>query len=59
MNFIRFIFRFLYTRNWHTGVREISRPRLFLFLGMISLLLVGVVFALFLQMPVEAFEDIV
>lgn len=52
MTIFRFLFHFLYTRNWHTGQLELSRPRVVLFTGMIALIVIGIVAALFLQAPV-------
>lgn len=52
MNIWQFIFSFLYARNWYSGQRELSRPRVVLFLGMLSLILVGVLIAYYLQTPV-------
>ena len=52
MEIIRFVFSFLYTRNWHTGEMELSRPRVTLFAGALFLLLLGFVIVSFLQAPV-------
>ncbi|MCA9355251.1 hypothetical protein KC865_01730 [Candidatus Kaiserbacteria bacterium] len=52
MSFFRFAFSFLYTRNWHTGEMEISRPRLALFCGAIFLLMLALTIISFLQAPV-------
>jgi hypothetical protein len=52
MNFFRFIFSFLYARNWHTGVMELSRPRVALFCGVLFLLLLALTIISFLQAPV-------
>lgn len=49
----RFIFSFLYTRNWHTGEHELSHPRVALFGGMLILIMLGVAIALFLQTPIQ------
>ena len=49
MNFWKFIFSFLYTRNWHTGQHELSRPRLTLFLGAIFLVILAFSIITFLQ----------
>ena len=53
-SFLTFAFGFLYTRNWHTGQKELSQSRLVIFgcgaaFILISLLLIGL-----LQAPVEA-----
>jgi hypothetical protein len=53
MDFFRFIFSFLYTRNWHSGERELSRPRTVLFFGMLFLCFIAVVIAAFLQSPIN------
>jgi len=51
MKFFKFIFPFLYARDWHTGNLEISRPRLILFIAMICIVLLGVLMAAILQTP--------
>ena len=53
MNFLKFIFSFLYVRNWHTGNMELSRPRLSIFFGALFLVLLALTMILFLQSPVE------
>lgn len=53
MSFIRFTFSFLFVRNWHTGQRELSRPRLALFCGGLFLVLLAVTMIVVLQQPVE------
>ena len=53
MKFIRFMFSFLYVRNWHTGQYELSRPRAISFGCFIAFVLVGLTAALILQAPVE------
>lgn len=52
MSFLRFAFSFLYVRNWHTGAKELSRPRLALFCGGLFLILLGLVIVSVLQAPV-------
>ena len=52
MNLWQFIFGFLYTRDWHTGEMELSRPRLALFAGMVVILVLAIIFAIILQTPV-------
>lgn len=52
MSFIRFVFSFLYVRNWHTGQMEISRPRLALFCGGIFLIMLALTIISVLQAPV-------
>jgi len=51
MNFIRFIFAFLYVRNWHTGKRELSRERVTLFMGGLLITLIALTLIAFLQSP--------
>lgn len=52
MSFFRFVFYFLYTRNWYSGELELSLPRTILFAGMLFLIVLGVVIAGMLQAPV-------
>jgi hypothetical protein len=52
MTFLSFVFSFLYTRNWYTGERELSRPRVALFCSMLFIILLGVLMASILQAPV-------
>jgi hypothetical protein len=52
MTFWHFVFSFLYTRNWHTGVRELSRPRVALFAAGLFLMLLAFTLVTFLQAPV-------
>ena len=49
---LRFVFSFLYTRNWHTGQQELSLPRVALFVGMVALIALVVLLGLFLQTPI-------
>jgi hypothetical protein len=51
MVFWHFIFSFLYARNWHTGARELSRPRVALFAAGIFLVLLALTLVSFLQSP--------
>lgn len=53
MNFLKFVFSFLYVRNWHTGKMELSRPRLSIFFAILFLVLLALTMILFLQSPVE------
>ncbi len=53
MSFFKFVFSFLYVRNWHTGKLELSRPRLSIFFAMMFLVMLALVMILFLQAPVE------
>ena len=52
MTFFRFVFGFLYTRNWYTGEHELSRPKTALFVAMIFIVLLGIVMVAILQAPV-------
>ncbi len=52
MSIFEFIFSFLYTRNWYSGARELSRPRVALFCSMLFIILLGVLIATILQAPV-------
>lgn len=53
MRLSRFLFPFLFTRNWHTGEYELSEERAALFGAMLFLVLLGVLIVAFLQTPVE------
>lgn len=53
MNFVQFVFAFLYTRNWYTGKMELSLPRVALFSSMVFLILLGILMASILQTPVH------
>lgn len=53
MSFFRFVFSFLYTRNWHTGKMEISWPRVSVFVSFIFLMFVAISMIAFLQTPIE------
>jgi hypothetical protein len=53
MGFWRFIFSFLYIRNWHSGQMELSRPRIALFASAIFLLILAITLITFLQTPIE------
>lgn len=53
MNLFRFAFPFLYTRDWHTGAYEISRPRIVLFSAMLFLILLAIIIVAILQSPVK------
>ncbi len=52
MSFIRFVFSFLYARNWHTGQMELSRPRIALFCGVLFLIMLALSIISYLQAPV-------
>lgn len=51
MKILQFIFSFLFVRNWYTGVHELSRPRLSLFMAALFLCLLGVLLIALLQAP--------
>lgn len=53
MNFWRFVFSFLYVRNWHDGQLELSRPRVALFAASLFLLVLAITIITFLQTPIE------
>lgn len=53
MTFWRFVFSFLFVRNWHTGELELSRPRLALFSAALFLLVLAVMLITVLQTPIE------
>lgn len=53
MNFWRFVFSFLYTRNWHNGQMELSRPRVALFSAFLFLLVLALALISILQAPIE------
>jgi hypothetical protein len=52
MTFWHFVFSFLFVRNWHTGVPELSRPRVALFAAGLFLVLLALFLISFLQAPV-------
>lgn len=49
MSFWRYIFSFLYVRNWYTGRQELSRPRLFIFISGLVMLLIAILIVTYLQ----------
>jgi hypothetical protein len=53
MHILRFIFPFLFVRNWYDGQWEFSRPRFVLFILTVSLIILGIGIAYVLQMPVR------
>lgn len=53
MRFIEFVFSFLYIRNWHTGERELSRPRVAIFSAALFLIVLGIALIALLQAPVS------
>jgi hypothetical protein len=52
MSFIKFAFSFLYVRNWYTGEKELSRPRVALFCGALFLIMLALTIIAVLQAPV-------
>jgi len=54
MNFIKFVFSFLFVRNWHTGEMELSPSRMAIFCAAIFLVLLALTMISFLQSPVVA-----
>jgi hypothetical protein len=53
MQLFQFIFSFLFVRDWYSGQRELSLPRVALFSAMLFLVLLGIVMASILQAPVQ------
>lgn len=53
MSFWEFVFSFLYVRNWHSGERELSRPRVVLFCTGVFLFLLAITIISMLQAPLE------
>lgn len=53
MTFWRFVFSFLYIRNWHNGQLELSRPRVALFAASLFLLVLAITIITILQAPIE------
>lgn len=56
MNFLKFVFSFLFARNWHTGEMELSRSRTAVFAAVIFLILLALTMISFLQAPVEYYR---
>lgn len=52
MHIIRFIFPFLFVRNWHDGQWELSHARCILFCGALILIMLGIALVAVLQAPV-------
>lgn len=52
MSFIKFVFGFLYVRNWYTGKQELSRSRMAIFCGGLFLLLLALTIIHVLQLPI-------
>jgi hypothetical protein len=53
MGFWRYIFSFLYVRNWYSGQMELSRPRVALFASALFLLILALLLISILQTPIE------
>ncbi len=53
MRILKFIAPFLFARNWYTGERELSRTRIWLFVGFLVLFGIGTVIIIVLNAPVE------
>jgi hypothetical protein len=53
LKFVRFVFPFLFVRNWFDGTWELSRPRLILGAFGVGLFLLAFLIAYYLQLPVE------
>lgn len=51
-SFLRFVFAFLYVRDWHSGVYNLSLPRLTIFISVVVIMIVCAGLALWLQAPV-------
>ena len=51
MRIVRFVFPFLFTRNWYNGAWEFSRPRFTVFMLTLAFLLAGILIAYLLQAP--------
>lgn len=52
MKFLKFVFPFLFKRNWYDGSWELSRTRVIVFLSVVGLVLLGIAAAYWLQAPV-------
>ncbi len=52
MSFFRFVFSFLYTRNWHTGQMELSTARLMVLFAALILFAIATAMIAFLQTPI-------
>lgn len=58
MKYIRFVFPFLFVRNWYDGSWELSRARVFIFSALGFLILLSLVIAYVLQAPVVYIKNI-
>lgn len=52
MNIIRFIFPFLFVRNWYNGAWKLSSARCLLFGALAALIILGLLAIYFMQAPV-------
>jgi hypothetical protein len=52
MRLLRFIFPFLFVRNWHDGSWELSRVRMLLCAGLLAIVLLGLILVYVLQTPI-------
>jgi hypothetical protein len=52
MDLIKFVFPFLYARDWNSGKLELSHPRVALFSAMLFIVFLGVLMAVILQAPI-------
>jgi len=52
MSFLRFIFDFLYARDWNTGRKELSYPRVALAFGVLVLAVFATISIMILQTPI-------
>lgn len=53
MSFWQYIFRFLYTRNWHTGNWQISYSRLYWFICFLVVIIVCLLVIVHMQSAIE------
>jgi hypothetical protein len=53
MSFFKYLFSFLYVRNWHTGKRELSRAKVALSAGVLILIVLSLLIIAYLQAPVS------
>ncbi len=57
MTILRFVFPFLFVRNWYNGAWELSRARCILFGGAVLFFVLGVGIVYLLQAPVVYTAD--
>lgn len=53
MRLVRFLFPFLFIRNWQTGEVQLSRPRVMLFCTAAACIVFALVVIAILQVPIE------